>query len=82
MSGKLLISTAAILALTSCGSDSPVAQDRTNGSVRGPPSNGPNILVVMSDDQDAASLGQAMPRTKRLARTGTTFTNFVVTRMQ
>ena len=33
----------------------------------------------MSDDQDAASLGQAMPRTKRLARTGTTFTDFVVT---
>jgi N-acetylglucosamine-6-sulfatase len=79
MSGKLLISTAAILALTSCGSDSPVAQDGTKGSVRGPASNGPNILVVMSDDQDAASLGQAMPRTKRLARTGTTFTNFVVT---
>ena len=44
-----------------------------------PASKVPNIVVVMSDDQDAASLGQAMPRTKRLARSGTTFTDFVVT---
>jgi arylsulfatase A-like enzyme len=50
-----------------------------NGTARGAPSNGPNIVVVMSDDQDAASFEQAMPRTKRLAQTGTTFTDFVVT---
>ncbi len=79
MSGKLLVATAAVLALTGCGSSSPTTQDRASGGVRGPPSNGPNIVVVMSDDQDAASFGQAMPRTRRLARTGTTFTDFVVT---
>ncbi len=74
----------AVLALSSCGSNSPVTQNRTKEQVRGhadrvSTSEGPNIVVVMSDDQDAASLGQAMPRTKRLARTGTTFTDFVVT---
>ena len=79
MSGRLVVATAALFALASCGSSSPGTQDPTKGSDRGPPSDGPNIVVVMSDDQDAASLGQAMPRTKRLARTGTTFTDFVVT---
>jgi N-acetylglucosamine-6-sulfatase len=79
MSWKLLVATAAVLALAGCGSSSPTTQDRTSEGVRGPPSNGPNIVFVMSDDQDAASFGQAMPRTRRLARTGTTFTDFVVT---
>jgi N-acetylglucosamine-6-sulfatase len=79
VSRELLVATAAVLALAGCGSNSPSTQDRTKGSVRGPPSDGPNIVVVMSDDQDAASFGQAMPRTRRLARTGTTFTDFVVT---
>lgn len=79
MPARLLAASAAVLALVGCGSDSPAGDDRAKGTVRGPPSNGPNIVVVMSDDQDAASLGQAMPRTKRLARTGTTFTDFVVT---
>jgi N-acetylglucosamine-6-sulfatase len=39
----------------------------------------PNIVVVMSDDQDAASVSEAMPLTERLASSGTTFTDFVVT---
>jgi arylsulfatase A-like enzyme len=78
MSGRI-VAAAALLALAGCGSSSPTGEDETKGTVRGPPSDGPNIVVVMSDDQDATSLGQAMPRTKRLARTGTTFTDFVVT---
>ena len=79
MPARLLAASAAMLALSSCGSDSPAGDDGAKGTVRGPSSDSPNIVVVMSDDQDVASLGQAMPRTKRLARTGTTFTDFVVT---
>jgi arylsulfatase A-like enzyme len=84
VAAKSLAAIAAVLALTGCGSSSPAGPDRASQS---PPehervaSDGkrPNIVVVMSDDQDAASFEQAMPRTARLARTGTTFTDYVIT---
>ena len=47
------------------------------GASAGPPAGGPNIVVVMTDDQSASTL-RYMPQVKRLlAREGTTFQNAI-----
>jgi N-acetylglucosamine-6-sulfatase len=68
-----------VLSAAGCGSGGPAVRTTTGSKIPPPTGSEPNVIVVMSDDQDAASMPEAMPRTERLARMGTTFTDFVVT---
>jgi arylsulfatase A-like enzyme len=51
-----------------------------SAAARGGAQDSPNIVVVMTDDQDVPSVDVAMPKLQReLADSGTTFSNYVVT---
>lgn len=80
---SLLASTGAALlvalAVASCGGGGSDTQTSTASVNKASPGPRPNIVVIMSDDQDVASMATAMPRTEQLARSGTTFNDFVVT---
>ncbi len=52
--------------------------EAAGGRAGAAPGGRPNVVVVMTDDQTAASVARAMPRTSRLARRATSFTAAIV----
>ena len=78
------LAAVAVLA-TACGGDStpesPAGGGSTTAGSSAGTSDGPNVVVVMTDDQDLASVDQ-LPQIQALAKAGTTFTHAVATTPQ
>lgn len=68
------LAAAALVAVASTGDGTPGSH-----ALAGPPTTAPNIVVVMTDDQDARSLSVMDAVQRRLVTRGTTFENFFAT---